>query len=118
MIAENEVDASELLAKLNDITLRNRKGIIISLHPLTVSMGFFNLNFINNREIHNAVKTIIDLRVAKYVDRTKELKPYIEEILSKSEYAEEYERGRESWRFALLKRKYPTLRDLIATWFK
>ena len=74
-------------------------------------------SFIASNEPHNVTKTIIDLRVAKKVNLVENIKPLIERALRIPEVREEYESGREAWRFALLKRKYKTIDSLVHSWF-
>ncbi len=73
--------------------------------------------FYSKRQTHNTVKTLLDLRISKLVGREKEVANIARKIVSQKEFLEEYESGKESWRFAILRRKYPRLIDIVEKWF-
>ena len=73
--------------------------------------------FFNKKQTHNTVKTLIDLRLAKIMGEEKKLSNVAKKIASKKEFLKEYESGKESWRFAILRIKYTKLSLLIDKWF-
>jgi len=73
--------------------------------------------FYSKKQTHNTVKTLLDLRLSKLIEREKEIVNIARKIASQKEFLEDYESGRESWRFAILRRKYPRLVDIIRKWF-
>lgn len=73
------------------------------------------------RQTHNFIKMLVDLRLARLIGEERILED-TRQVLEKAEpwlptLEEEWQQGWESWRFALLRKKYPTLRQLIETWF-
>ncbi len=104
MIAENEVDASELLARLNDITLRNRK----SLHPLTVSIGFFNLNtqklrWFREREIKGVIPLTRTILLSTTYGGGRRLEDFLRDKLKKRKTWYEIVRTLREYEFSNLK---------------
>jgi len=73
--------------------------------------------FYERKQTHNAVKTLIDLRLAKLINREREIRDIAMKMASDPEFSNEYSSGRESWRFAILRVKYPQLRLLVERWF-
>ncbi len=89
------------------------------IHPEDASKALYEAlrYFMKKNQTHNAVKTIIDLRIARDTSYMNKVRDIAKIILENRKYEEEYERGFESWRFILLKKKYARLRDLIEKWF-
>jgi len=94
-------------------------GMIKVISPDTAVTSLINaLRFFYKKGFtHNTVKTLLDLRLAKLVGRQNEIRDIIEKIISQPQYSYEYERGKEAWRFAILRMKYPKLINLVRKWF-
>jgi len=74
--------------------------------------------FYSKKQTHNTVKTLLDLRLSKLLGREKEISKTAMEIATKKEFRQEYESGKESWRFAILRKKYQRLIDIARKWFQ
>jgi len=108
-----------LLELVNEGKFIKKTGKVQVIHPEDAASALYEAvkHFVKTRQIHNTVKTIIDLRIAKETKIINKAKELAIKIVKNKQYENEYERGFEAWRFIILRKKYKTLRNLIEKWF-
>ena len=108
-----------LLELVNEGRFIKKAGKVQVIHPEDAASALYEAvkHFMKTGQIHNTVKTIIDLRIAKETKIMNKAKELAIKIAKNKQYENEYEKGFEAWRFIILRKKYKTLRNLIEKWF-